>query len=116
MAAQNIYEALDESLLDVGVDLRAIGVNELAWRRDDVVLVLSALGDRDWAILGGDVVQSIGGQYEYDGGNWHCEPKPGETRSEFINRSHAESVRYVFKYPSAREGEFLFVLVGGRVL
>ena len=114
MAHQNLLDLLDESMLARGISMEHS--SNVAWRPDDAIEVISSIKDSSWAILGGDVLVHDGEGYRSTYDNWYTEPEQGEKHAEYLTRSYSASVRYIQDYMKNNSGDFVFVLVGGRVL
>jgi hypothetical protein len=114
MAAQDYLDLLERRVLRRSVTLSALGVEEVAWTETDARLVVAALQDSHWAILGGDVLRIGANAPEYTYDSWHSGPRDGETPREFVERTHTETLQYIDAYPN-RESH-LYTLVCSRVV
>jgi len=91
---------LQEELVSRAISLDEIGVNEVAWKRDDALEVLKALSEQKCVILGGDVlvIKETGIEYTYD--NWFSDKKvkPLNDWSEKVRVSAEIARKYINKY------------------
>jgi hypothetical protein len=106
-----ILDRLPPSLLSCGRPLLAeLGVDELAWRRDDALAVIDSLDDAV-AVLGGDVYVERGGRLRADGASWSCERRTGESMADFALRSRRQASEYIARFRIAPDTATFFVLV-----
>ena len=82
-----------------GISLRGLGINDVAFNREDATLALDLLQASATPILGGDVYSQRAARIELAYANWHSEPKSNETRAQFAERSCLEAKRYIADYP-----------------
>lgn len=101
---------LNKDLKQKAYSLKDIGVNEYAWKVEDVESVLELLMKKNIAILGGDVLkfdETNTPSYTYD--NWSTLQNDGESRTDFIVRSHKEAMQYVIKNNQKNKGNIYVV-------
>ena len=94
-----IPKAIPERFHDRAICLDHLGVAEVAWKRSDVVDILSTIADLPWAVLGGDVLRLSSGEYRHTGDSWHSDRQKAESCLDFIRRSHRETLAYIGRYP-----------------
>jgi hypothetical protein len=87
-----------------------LGVDELAWRRDDALAVLDGL-DASVAVLGGDVYVERGGRLRVDGASWSCERRADEAMADFAARSRRQASEYIARFRNQSIDPSYFVLV-----
>jgi hypothetical protein len=82
---------LPKWLLSRATSLSELGLDELAWRPDDALLVVSLLPRGEVAVLGGDVYAKRAGKIEPLYENWYVNTQDAEQPSDFARRSQAEA-------------------------
>ena len=93
------------------ISLDHLGVDEVAWTRDDVFEIIRALEQTRVAILGGDVLQKFGTHPTHNYDSWHTDRKEREAWLEYAARSRQATRAYVNAYPNPQAGSITFVLV-----
>jgi hypothetical protein len=89
--------------------------SELAWQYPTVLEVVAALAEREYAILGGDVMHDVrGGQLDYYHGNvycgnWYLDWKREAPWAEYVLESVAVTVRYIEAYVRRNGNDSWFV-------
>jgi hypothetical protein len=86
-----------------GISLEHIGVNEVAWIKDDALDLLKYLELNDSFVLGGDVLVLEPDGYRYNYDNWYFNLEDGDA-----NESIEHTRNFIKNYPS---GNYAFVLV-----
>ena len=99
---------LPPQLASKAIDLTEIGLNELAWSREDALLILELFSEHSTVVLGGDVLKLRGSKYHFTYDNWHFDPIPIDPPAQNSKNSIQVASTYIEKY---REGPFVFVLV-----
>lgn len=90
------------------------GVAEFALTLRDALNAVAVAKEEEIPILGGDVyLRRSGGQIVPAYSNWHTDPLPGESPTDFARRSLEETESYLRRYPAPSDAEALFVLVRG---
>ena len=75
--------------------LSELGLDELAWRPDDALLVVRLLSESDVAVLGGDVYAKQAGKVEPLYENWYVDKNAAELPSDFARRSQTEAIAFL---------------------
>jgi len=96
-----------------GVSLAALGIHDVALRRDDTLRAATLLRTARVPILGGDVYFRRANRIEYAYANWHADAKSTEDRDTYLHRSWEMTEKYVKEFPDAQGTEILFSLVTG---
>jgi hypothetical protein len=100
-----------QSLLPRARSLEAdLGVDEVAWRRDDALEVLARLGE-GVAVLGGDVYAERGGRLRPGDASWSCERQAGEDLPAYAARSRGVAAAYLRAFREAAGGATYYALV-----
>ena len=116
-----IYDKVEQfippSLLQKGRQLAEIGLNEVAWLKQDALVLLKAFEDSEIVILGGDVYRDIGGKLISTYDNWYCDPEIGENEASYAPRSRQKAIDYIGNYQEQRgAGKVWYVIVFGNPL
>jgi hypothetical protein len=82
-------------LLSRATSLSELGLDELAWRPEDALLVISLLPRSEVAVLGGDIYAKRAGRIEPLYENWYVNKRAAEPPSDFAGRSQAESMAFL---------------------
>lgn len=100
-------------LLQCGISLRDLGVENWALDKGQVNSVLETIAEFGRPILGGDVYQLRAGKLYLAYSNWSCEILNDEPFSKYVKRSIEVARNYVTQYPSHDTEPALFALVVG---
>jgi hypothetical protein len=98
-------------LIQNGIPLRNLSIEELALRRADAISAIALINNANAPILGGDVYFSKNHINKPAYANWYSEFRLGEDIRQFSNRSCLEALKFINAFPDSTEGETLFVLV-----
>jgi hypothetical protein len=105
-------ELIGDELLQKARSLSSMGVNGVAWRRNDVLCAVEILRDSGYAILGGDVleVKEESVRFTYD--NWYADKSTREASDwdGIVRMSRAVAVEYISGYPEGKR-QILYLLV-----
>lgn len=85
------------------ISLKHIGVNGVAWKKDDAIDLLNSYKLIGKFVLGGDVLAYGENGYSHNYDNWYFNYEDGNAK-ESVN--HA--IKYINNYP---DGDFAFILV-----
>ena|SRR6266478_3141219 len=96
-----------------GVSLQTLGIRDIGLERSEALLAIEFLKEDSIPILGGDVYLRNGAAIEPSYANWHCDPKPGESKEDYFTRSWLTAEDYIRKYPEPVNGKPLFGIVIG---
>jgi hypothetical protein len=100
-------------LIQTAIDLRTIGICELAWTRDVVFEVVNVLRESEYAILGGDV-------YEYNTtthkltitcDSWYFNPNYHDAWADYVEASANHSIDYIKMFSDRNGDGFAYSLV-----
>ena len=99
MESELLRQILSKDLLDAAVDLREIGVNQLAWPREAAVRVVAQLAEHGLAILGGDVLVIEGGRPAHTYDNWYVPKKEAADPWEgYVAGARETATSYITRY------------------
>ena len=106
----NFPERIPSKLLKRAIPVGGEGSDDLGWSTGDALEVIDALRGTKIAILGGDLCRSeqwgVTPGYE----NWSCGVLPGETATEFAQRTQEVARARVESHADDASGSLLFVL------
>ena len=100
---------IQKKIFQNAISLEKHHVNDLAWHQEYTLSLIHALINDQIGILGGDVIILNRHSVNFTGDNWHCEPSPNESASDFYRRSKNESIKYIHNYPKASQ-HLLFII------
>lgn len=88
------------------------GINEYAWKYDDLVEFLNDKLFKNYVILGGDLMtQDESGAINYADTNWHIEKRsPQESFESYSQRSKDVTFEFLKKINATKEDLFILVL------
>ena len=89
-----------------GISLKHLGVNEYAWKYDDVLMLIDMLSDARIPVLGGDVYIVKDGTIRPTYSSWYVnDPR------EIISESWYRAKKYIKNYEYLNRTKNLYVLV-----
>lgn len=98
-------------LLEKAVDLKEIGIYNLAWKSKEAIAAIEFLADNGFIILGGDVFSLNNEDIESTGDSWYFESKNIMEKTA-INESKEQAVSYIKKYTSRTiNKEYIYSIV-----
>ncbi len=114
MLIPDAYRRLEK---EKGCSLREIDCAGVAFTRKDILDAIESLRGGQVAVLAGDVLKIASGaqpdglwygkpEPTYD--NWYADRSPGEDLMDYIERSIAETERYIRSYPDPQDGTILY--------
>jgi hypothetical protein len=87
-----------DAILSNGIYLGVWGIRNWAFPREQALETIDKLQNIGVGILGGDILTPKEGKCSYTYDNWHCDPNPLESKSDFIKRSADVSREYITNY------------------
>jgi len=106
---------LDAETRSRGLSLVSEGVNEVGWQKADALRVVSVAADAGLPILGGDIWQTDAGhRWRPTGDNWVSDRRSREDKTAYVERSRAEAIAYLNRYPDPGDGTTRYVVVCGK--
>ena len=100
-----------DNLLQKGIELESIGINEIGWEYEYVITVIEFICSRNYAILGGDVYSVKDNHFESTYDNWYLDKDEKITWEEYVKSSKQKTLSYINNYHSKNKDGFIFVLV-----
>jgi hypothetical protein len=97
-------------LAERGVSLEPLGIGEVALRRADALGALKIIRAGRRPILGGDVYWLWDGKIELAHANWHTPRDPSSSASAQVEKSCADALAYIARFPEREGSEPLFSL------
>jgi len=99
---------LPRELIRVGYNLELIGLNEMAWKKNDVIKVIDFLTSKGYAILGGDVYLISGDGVESTYDSWYINKSANQS---FLEETRKRAFEYISQYSENNVGEYLYSIV-----
>lgn len=110
MKGQKICDILNERLLAPNsYSLESIGVNGIAYPKNEAIKIVDCYLQSNTPILGGDVYILENGTIKSSNDSWYCDSNDLEKQSDYVIRSHKETIEYITKYPETGKVLFSFV-------
>jgi hypothetical protein len=108
----NLPNDFSKNLLDFGIPLNEHGINEIAWRYENVFDVIDILIQNKYSILGGDVYIIKGNEIESTYDNWYIEKSETDNQEAYLIKSRDKAISYIKNYNSNNNNpSIVFVLV-----
>ncbi|MBI4302736.1 MAG: hypothetical protein HY665_00140 [Chloroflexi bacterium] len=104
-------QIMPSNILAVACDLKHTGSADLAWRCDDVKVVLATLRARGRIILGGDVYSIIEGEIDATWDAWFYEPNAALSQEANSERSYEAALGYIESYHKKHGEDFCYSVV-----
>ena len=92
---KTIWSNKIDEILKVGISLNDIGVNNWALTKSQALEVLNQFLLHQIPVLGGDVIENLGGEIQQKYDNWYCDKRSGESRIDFVKRSIEKAKSYI---------------------
>ena len=89
---------LTKELLKDAYHLESIGINEYAWKIDEVMQVIDYLKNNRFLILGGDVYGINNNTIQITGDSWYINKNDYESIEESFQASIVLAINYIKKY------------------
>ena len=109
-------EEFETLLTASGVSLASLGIRDIGLCRDDALKGIEILRSTQIPILGGDAYFRHGDRITLAKGSWHVDPRPFESREDYLNRSWNSAEAYVTEFPQPVDAELLFSIVVGELV
>jgi hypothetical protein len=106
-----IEKFITDTLIKKAYSLESIGINELAWKKEDAIQVIKELIEIKKAILGGDVYKKNKKLIQPTYDSWYCEMNSNENIDDFSLRSINKSIDYIKNYNEKNNGEYYYTIV-----
>ena len=104
----NKYSVIPCDIIKSGINLEKIGINELAWEKNEINKIVRILRKEEIPVLGGDVYRIENGIIESTYDSWFLNNN-GE--DDFVEKSLDKTISYVEDYENNNHGKNIFVLV-----
>ena len=105
-----------EELIDSAYSLSELGLNEFAWKYEDILKVIEYCFRRKIAILGGDVYCLRNSTIEFTYETWYSD-QDGKDWDDYVKESKEKSLVYISNYDSRNKDNIdriLYVIVPGK--
>ena len=93
-----------------GVLLDSLGINELVWDFESVMMIIDILQKYEYAILGGDVYKTCNGKFFITCDSWYFKKSDNE-----LSTSFEQAKNYILKYYESNGNGFVYSLVVERL-
>src|SRR5574344_2470147 len=84
------------------VNISSVGVNSIAFTKENALLMAKIIRQENIPILGGDVYFLNNGQIEAALDNWSCDKTADETLRDYTERSYRDTIDYITQYGEER--------------
>ena len=108
---ESVWSNKIDEVLKVGHPLTEIGLRNWALTKSQALFAIERFLEYNIPVLGGDICENTDGLIKPNYDSWYCDPSPGETESEFLNRSIVKAKQYIEAYPIKKTDTIFFVLV-----
>jgi hypothetical protein len=107
----NISKDYQKMLVEKGIVLSELGLQDVALRKADALQAIKLLQIDSVPVLGGDAYYRENSKNSVAYANWYCEPIVGEDIRVFSSRSCAKATDYISQFPDLAGKESIFVIV-----
>ena len=105
---EKITAIVSNKLLKKGISLTSLGINEIAWAKDDIKKIMEELGTKKIGILGGDVYRIDGEKIKITCDGWYMNDDDSE---KFYQNSREKALNYIEDYERNNRGKFIYTIV-----
>lgn len=89
-----------------------LGVNEVAFNRNDALSLLEIMKELKMPVLGGDVIiVDDQGAVSYTHDNWHYDRISNDTHEAYVINSIAKAEGYIRQFPEQTGAKYYYVVV-----
>ena len=88
-----------------------LGINAYAFPKQQALIIISKLKEKNVPILGGDVYCMKNSLIINNCDSWYCNFEARETQQNFVKRSCLLAKKYIENYPENNIGKKLFSIV-----
>jgi hypothetical protein len=106
-----IKQLLPADLLERGVSLDYMGIDEFAWNWQDILIVIDYFLNNHVFLSGGDVYSAVNGTLRPTGDNWYINKSSYLSTSNDLEKSRNVSIDFINKYVEKNGENFLFSVV-----
>lgn len=107
----DLKQYIDPEITKTAVNLKDIGLNELAWSKTSAIAVIESVSTQNVVILGGDVYRRMSNDIASTYDNWSCTRLEGELQDAYAKRSCKKALDFITNYDTTNNEEIMFVLV-----
>jgi hypothetical protein len=100
-----IKDLADNSNIEY-VNISSVGVNSIAFTKENALLMAKVIRQENIPISGGDVYFLNNGQIVAAQDNWSCEKTADETLRDYTERSYRDTIDYITQYGEERISYF----------
>lgn len=99
------YNFLPQEILSVGINLEPLGIREMAWKCEDVLVVIDLLFRKGYSILGGDVYAYSNDLAEITYDNWYLDKTDSK---DFILKCKNKAIEFINNYSTINGANFIY--------
>lgn len=100
-----------EDLAGKGIDMRELGIDEVAWSFPEIFDVFNQFVELGYSILGGDVYRLETGKLTVTGDSWFMNKTSTLSSSEFQQATRTKAIEYVTAYHDRNGNDFVYTVV-----
>ena len=102
-----LNNVIPKEIFEQGINLSKIGINEYAWKKQNIENIIKILSTRKIVILGGDVYKATNDNIEMTYDSWYI----NNDRSKGICfKSYIVALNYIEEYEKNNYGTFLYTI------
>lgn len=98
-------------LKSLAISLEDLGIEDLAWKWEDIHHVIEFLTQNGFAILGGDVYIIKNNQKEATYDSWYIDKEPGKSWSDYVDECKKVTIDYINKYHAKNGDNYCYSLI-----
>ena len=102
------YRIIPNDVINLGISLEKLGVNGLAWKKDEVKKIVEILRRKKIPVLGGDVYKIVNNKIQSTYDSWFLN---NNGKLDFVDKSFKKTISYIEEYESVNCGDNIYVLV-----
>ncbi|WP_404447374.1 immunity 40 family protein [Sutcliffiella horikoshii] len=99
------------SVIESAISLKDLGINELAWKWEDVHIVIDYLVENKYAILGGDVYLLQGDEKIVTYDSWYLDRDTGTSWLDYVIKSKETADEYINSYHMKNGDNYCYSII-----
>lgn len=104
----NDYNEIPCSIKELGYSLSDLGINEYAWRKNEILKIIQIFREKGIPVLGGDVYELHDRRIQATCDSWYTED---EEKKDYIERSLEKTRLYIEEYENLNGNHFIYSIV-----
>lgn len=89
--------------------LSSLGIDGVAFEKEDAIKVVEYMRDECIPISGGDVFRVVDDSIEVTYDNWNCDRNHQESMRDYLYRSCDKAIEYITNYPVESKAEEIYI-------